>query len=54
MKKPDHTMGRHLREMSKMIIGLKAMGHTLTDEQQVQAVICSLLDSEWHLIKINL
>ena len=54
MKKPDHTMGRHLREMSKMITGLKAVGHTLTDEQQVQAIIRSLPNSEWQLIKINL
>ena len=41
-KCPKHNMKKHLREMSNMICELKDASHTLTDEQQVQAVICSL------------
>nr|CAD1817218.1 unnamed protein product [Ananas comosus var. bracteatus] len=39
--------------MSNMIRELKSAGHTLTDEQQVQAVIRSLPDS-WERMKVNL
>ncbi|KAF5799909.1 hypothetical protein HanRHA438_Chr07g0318991 [Helianthus annuus] len=45
IKKPDHTMKKHLREMSNMISDLKNAGHILTDEQQVQEVIRSLPQS---------
>ena len=38
-------MTKHLRMMSWMIRDLKAAGNVLTDEQQVQVVIRSLLDS---------
>jgi gag-polypeptide of LTR copia-type len=41
-KRPNHSMRQYLREMSNMISELKDAGHILTDEQQVQAVICSL------------
>ena len=41
----EHNMKKHLRQMSNMISELKDAGHTLTDEQQVQAVIHSLLQS---------
>ena len=41
-KRLKHNMKKHLRQMSNMISELKDAGHTLTDEQQVQAVICSL------------
>ena len=41
-KKSDHSMKKHLREMSNMICELKDTGHVLTDEQQVQVVIRSL------------
>ena len=34
-KKSDHSMKKHLREMSNMICELKDTGHVLTDEQQV-------------------
>lgn len=39
----DHTMKKHLRETSTMICELKATRNNLTDEQQVQTVICSFL-----------
>ena len=35
----NHNMRQHLREMSNIISELNEVGHTLTDEQQVQAVI---------------
>ena len=38
-KRPEHNMKKHLRQMSNMISELKDASHTLTDEQQVQAVI---------------
>ena len=38
-KHPDHTMKRHLREMSNMISVLNDAGHKLTEEQKIQAVI---------------
>ena len=38
-KRPERNMKKHLRQMSNMISELKDVGHTLTDEQQVQAVI---------------
>ena len=38
----NHTVKQHLREMSKMIRELGSIGHILTEEQQVQAVIRSL------------
>ena len=41
----NYTEKQHLREMSNMNHELKAAGHILTGEQQVQAVIRSLLDS---------
>ena len=39
--------------MSNMISELKGVGHELTDEQQVQAVIRSLPNA-WEYLKINL
>ena len=47
------NMRQHLRKMSNMITELKDAGHTLTDEQQVQAVIRSLPHS-WEHMKIHL
>ena len=44
-KRPEHNMKKHLRQMSNMISELKDVGHTLTNEQQVQPVICSLPQS---------
>ncbi|KAK2982316.1 hypothetical protein RJ640_029725, partial [Escallonia rubra] len=41
-KDPKHTMSEHLRMMSNMIGKLRDVGHALTDEQQVRAVIRSL------------
>ncbi|KAK2978454.1 hypothetical protein RJ640_023712 [Escallonia rubra] len=41
-KDPKHTMSEHLRVMSNMIGKLRDVGHALTDEQQVRAVIRSL------------
>ncbi|KAK2965811.1 hypothetical protein RJ640_025320 [Escallonia rubra] len=38
-KDPKHTMSEHLRVMSNMIGKLRDVGHVLTDEQQVRAVI---------------
>ena len=38
-------MKKHLREMSNMIYVLKDVGHLLTNEQEVQVVICSMLHS---------
>ena len=52
-KRPNHTMAQHLREMSNMVRELKSAGHTLTDEQQVQAVIRSLPNS-WEHMKIHM
>ena len=52
-KKSEHTMKKHLREMSNMICELKDAGHVLTDEQQVQAIIRSLPQS-WEHMKMHL
>jgi gag-polypeptide of LTR copia-type/Zinc knuckle len=52
-KRPNHCMRQHLREMSNMISELKDANHILTDEQQVQAVICSLPQT-WEHMKVNL
>ena len=41
-KHQNHTMRQHLTIISNMISELKAVGHEMTDEQQVQAVIHSL------------
>ena len=46
-------MKKHLRNMSNMISKLKDAGHTLTDEQQVQVVICSL-PNNWENMKMHL
>ena len=54
VKRADHSMSAHLREMSRMIHQLKTAGHVLTNEQQVQAIIRSLPDEEWQLMKVNL
>ena len=50
---PNHTVKQHLREMSKMIREFCSAGHILTEEQQVQVVICSLSGS-WEHMKVNL
>ncbi|KAK0597315.1 hypothetical protein LWI29_023992 [Acer saccharum] len=52
-KRQNHDMRQHLREMSNMIRELKSAGHTLTDEQQIQAMIRSLPNS-WENMKINM
>ena len=41
-KKPNHTMEEHITAMSNMISELRTVGHELTDEQQVQAMIRSI------------
>ena len=41
-KVQSHSMRQHLNAMSNMISELRAAGHQLTDEQQVQSVIRSL------------
>ena len=38
-KLPSDSMRKHLRKMSNMVTELKDVGHVLTDEQHVQAVI---------------
>ena len=52
-KQSNHTMRQHLTVMSNMISELKGAGHKLTDEQQVQVVICSLPQA-WEHLRINL
>ena len=52
-KKSNHTMRQHLTIMSNMISELKGAFHELTNEQQVQAVIHSLLNA-WEHLRINL
>lgn len=52
-KRPEHSMGKHLRQMANLISELKDAGHVLTDEQQVQAVIRSLPQG-WDPLKMNL
>ena len=44
-KLPKHNMKKNLRQMSNMISDLKDVGHTLTNEQQVQVLIRSLPQS---------
>ena len=46
-------MRQHLTVMSNMISELKDIGHKMTDEQQVQAVIC-YLSSNWKHMRANL
>ena len=41
-KRLEHNMEKYLRQMLNMISELKDADHTLTNEQQVQAMICSL------------
>ena len=52
-KHPEHTMKKQLRHMLNMITELKDAGHTLIDEQQVQAIIRSLPHS-WEHMKMHL
>ena len=52
-KRQNQTMRQHLTVMSNMISELRAAGHDMTDEQQVQAVIRSL-PSSWEHIRVNL
>ena len=52
-KQSNHTMRQHLTVMSNMISELKGVGHELTDEQHVQAVIHSLPNA-WEHLRINL
>ena len=46
-------MRQHLTVMSNMISELRAAGHDMTDEQQVQVVIRSL-PSSWEHMRVNL
>ena len=50
---PNSSIRQHLREMSNMIRELKSLGHNISDEQQVQAVIRSL-PASWKDIKIHM
>lgn len=50
---PGKDVRSHLRAMSNMIRELKTSGHSLTDEQQVQAVIRSL-PTDWEYMKVNM
>ena len=52
-KQSNHTMRQHLTIMSNIISELRGAGHELTNEQQVQAMIHSLLSS-WEHLCINL
>ena len=52
-KQSKHTMRQHLTIMSNIISKLRGAGHELTNEQQVQAMIFSLLSS-WEHLGINL
>ncbi|KAH0755134.1 hypothetical protein KY290_025404 [Solanum tuberosum] len=49
----DQNIKQHLRVMANMIAQLKSVGHVLSDEQQVQAVIRSL-PNNWEHLKVNL
>ena len=51
-KQLNHTMRQHLTVMSNMISELRSVGHQLTNEQQVKAVIHSLPNA-WEHLKIN-
>jgi len=46
-------MRQHLTVMSNRISELKDIGHKMTDEQQVQAVIC-YFPSNWKHMRVNL
>ena len=46
-------MRQHLTVMSNMISELRVVGHEMTDEQQVQAMIHSL-PSSWEHMRVNL
>ena len=52
-KRPKQNMKKHLRQMSNMISELKDASHTLTDEQQLQAVVRSL-PQNWEHMKMHL
>ena len=52
-KRPDHTMKKHLKEMSNMISELNDAGHVLTKEQKIQAVIRSL-PNNWEHMRMHL
>ena len=52
-KRQNHTIRQHLTIMFIMISELRATGHKMTDEQQVQAVIHSL-PSSWEHMRVNL
>ena len=52
-KRQNHTMRQHLTVMSNMISELRVVGHEVTDEQQVQAVI-HFLPSSWEHMRVNL
>jgi len=52
-KHQNQTMRQHLTVMSNMISELKGVGHEMTDEQQVYAVIRSL-PSNWEHMCVNL
>ncbi|OMO89975.1 hypothetical protein CCACVL1_07554 [Corchorus capsularis] len=52
-KKLNHSMKQHLSLMSVLIHKLRAAEVALTNEQQIQAVISSLLDS-WEQIKAKM
>ena len=52
-KRPKHNMRQHLKEMSNMMSELKEVGHALTNEKQVQAVI-HFLPHNWEHMKVHL
>ena len=49
----EHMMNQHLRVMSSMIQKLKSIGNKFIDEQEVQAVICSV-PSLWETMCQNM
>ena len=48
--RPSHTIKQHLRKMKRMIRELKTSRHIFIDEQQVEAVIRSLLKNWEHMV----
>ena len=52
-KRSDHTMKKHLREMSNMISELNDADHMLTEEQKIQVVI-RFLPNSWEYMMIYL
>ena len=52
-KRQNQTMRQHLTIMFNMVSELRADGHDMTDEQQVQAMIHSL-PSSWERMRVNL